>query len=102
MNEELISDDLVPNEGSVFQPALDEAVTLEINEEKAMFTGAALLRDEVLTWISTEVTLCDSIDNLDLQSNVPVEAQILAAQALKQRLIAIQARLIIGFEVHTR
>lgn len=102
MEELLISDDLSPNEGSVFQLQPDETLNAEIGEEKAMYTGAALLREEVMTWIEQEVTLCDSIDNLDLTSNVPLSAQILAAQSLKQRLQAIQSRLQAGFEVYTR
>jgi hypothetical protein len=92
----------MPVDGSVFIPEPDEAVEQEISEEKAMFTGAALLRDEVMTWITTEITLCDSIDNLDLDSSVPLDSQILAAKALKVRLLAIRDRLHAGFESYVR
>ena len=100
MEDPLITDDLAPNEGSVFQPTRDEELEQEISEEKAIFTGAALLREEIMRWIDSEITLCDSIDNLDLEAKTPLSAQVLAAQALKLRLQAIQSRLEAGFEQH--
>lgn len=86
MDEELLSDDLMPNEGSSFIPAPPDELTAEINAERAMVTGAAPLIDKLLEWFDDEISISDSIDGLDVEAGISLEAQVLARQLLKAKL----------------
>lgn len=91
-----VTDDLNPNEAgsSFFQPEADPIAVEEINEEKAMVTGAGrVLLDFVITWCDTEIEAADSIAGLDLESHVELAAQVKAQQLVKIKFQEARSRL---------
>jgi len=104
MNEEdiLLSDDLSPdNSGSVYQVPVDEVSAHEASEERAKVMQAAPLLDELLDWFTKQITALDSIDGLDLESNVPLTAQLMGRQVAKAALESSRTNLAVLKDEYT-
>ena len=83
---------LMPNDGSVFQPAPPEEVQKEIAEERAMIQSAAPLLDRIFTFIDEQIAQTSDIDSIDLDKD-DVRSQLMAQRMLKDRLYAVKSDL---------
>lgn len=81
----LLSDDLAPTDGSMFDVGefVDEGGVKEDEKVKRMVTGAGPLINLLLDWLNNDIASADSVDRLQLESKVPMEAQVLAAKQNK-------------------
>lgn len=102
MDDELLSDDLMPNEGSAFYPEVDEDLQQEENREKAMIQAAEPLMDDLLLWFQNQIDETDSVSKIDLTSKVSVEAQIQAQQIVKNKLMVMKVSLEILRTKHSK
>lgn len=93
MDDNLYSDDLMPNDSSVFELTTDDERVQETNEEKHLVQAAGPLLDTILGWFDDEIMLSNSIDGLDLESVIDIKAQVLARQILKAKLTGAKERL---------
>lgn len=105
MNEEELEtiDDLLPLDGEPFQMPVDEEVKAEENEESSMIKGAgSQLINEILAWFDGEIVDAETISNLDIQSKVPLDAQVMALKLLSTKLQRARANLASTMEAHLR
>lgn len=77
--------DLVPNEGQLFDPQLEEQRIAE-NIEKAHVLEAMPFLDGIVEWFDTQIAESKHIANLQLESSVPLSAQVLAWQVVEAKL----------------
>ena len=101
MNDDtLLSDDLMPTDGEIFSVAHDEDV--EESEERAMVLSSAPILDEIFEWFDTEIEFANDIYKLNVESKVPIEAQILARQEVKNWLMSSKSRLEVLRDAHIK
>lgn len=77
--------DLVPNEGMFFDPQLEEQRIAE-NVERAEVLEVLPFLQDVIDWFDREATQARDIANLELESNIPLSAQVLAWQTVQAKL----------------
>lgn len=74
--------DLIPNEGSFFIPEKDEAEQLELNKEKTEALQALPLLQDIISWFDKQADETNRMTNINHESKMPIESQILAYQLL--------------------
>lgn len=98
----LLSDDLLPVDGALIADQVHDERKDDESKEAGMVKTAAPMRDFIMGMFDGQIASCDSIDNLDLESGVPVESQLLALKVVKQRLIDSKNRINDLFEEHIK
>lgn len=80
--------DLVPNQGDAFSAALKvrEERKIETSKEKADTLAALKFIDKTLEWFDLQADEYDKINNLDVESKVPLESQIIANREVSKVL----------------
>lgn len=89
MNE---PDDMLPNDGGLMigdEPS-EEQEQEEMNE-RAMIVGAQPLLDVLFKWLQAYIDEAANVASINLESNVPVEAQVKAQQLIQAKLSLIQS-----------
>jgi hypothetical protein len=86
-------DDVYVNDGSSYDngeyyPQPDKDQVVAEREEAAVTSANYPIMGSVADWFAAAIKSCDSVDNIKLESKVPVEAQLLAYQHLKKLLSA--------------
>lgn len=85
--------DLLPNEGSFYAPSVPaERQEIENEELRVIRESLPVLKD-LSKWFSDQATEAEKLTNIDLESNVPAEAQIKAYQLLAELLRAKKGEL---------
>jgi len=79
--------DLLPREGELFGVAVEPDQKIVANKEKAHALEAMAFIQAEIEWADKQIDECDKISNLDTESTVPLESQVLAYQLLKDLLI---------------
>jgi hypothetical protein len=97
--ELMVSDDLTGSASSeLFQvlpdPKPEPEVQGQIQREKSMMLGAEPLLEEIFEWLDYEIAECDSIKNLDKESKVPLDSQLLGMEHSKGKLKRARANLV--------
>lgn len=93
MNEDILSDDLMPTDGGLVgqQP---EDVVEEVNAEQTMITSSAAVMDDLFAWFDESIAETADVSNIDVtQSTDLVVAQVLAQRIVKEMLQAQKERL---------
>lgn len=85
--------DLLPNEGSFFIPEIPEERTAAENEELRVIGESIPVLKDLTTWFEKQAKEAEKLTNIDLESTVPVEAQIKAYQLLSKLLKAKKGEL---------
>ena len=86
------STNLMPNDGSVFNPEPDESLQKELRAEEAMVKAGAPLMDHILAFLDEQIAQTSDIDSIDVGSNDLV-VQLKTQRMLKDRLVAVKADL---------
>lgn len=95
--------DLMPNDGSFFQPEPPEAQVTEKNELRAMMGGALALRDYISAAFDREIAETAQVHSIDLDmTDIELKARILALRYLEQSLREAKDHIEGLFEEHTR
>ncbi len=92
LNENQVSDDLIPNEGGsgIFQPQPSEEVVQEIESERSIVSVSFPIVDEIFKFIENEIQLTKDISSLNL--NGDIESEVMAQRKLKDKLEALKNR----------
>ncbi len=85
--------DLLPNEGTFYQPEIPEERQEVEQAEKSFLREALPVMDELLSWFDKQADECDRLSILDMESKVPVESQIIAYRELAKLLRAKKGEL---------
>lgn len=93
--------DLIPNEGRFFDPVLEEQIIAE-NKERAEALEVMPFLQNVIDWFDAEAKEARSVTNLQLESKVPLDAQVLAWQLLEAKLSAKKLELEAYIEQYKR
>ena len=98
----LVSDDLMPNDGEPFQVGdfVDEKAEEEDKVVKTMVTGAAPMINMLLDWLNADIKSSGDIENINVESKIPTDSQIIAAKQLKAKLKVIKGTLINMADAH--
>lgn len=94
MDDDILSDDLMPTDGSLIFPERDEERVKAENVEKAMIRGAGPLLEKIVGILDQEIARAGTIDGLDLSTGPDLTAQILAKQQLVELLTGVKSTLI--------
>ena len=78
--------DLLPNEGTFYQPEVPQERQEKEQSEKAFIREALPVMEELLSWFDKQADECDRLSVLDLESKTPVESQIIAYRELANLL----------------
>jgi hypothetical protein len=79
LQDDFESGDLLPNPAPLNLDPPEEQVLEEQTERGEMVTSAPII-DSLISWFDEQIDQARDIRKLDLESNVPLPAQILAAQ----------------------
>lgn len=85
--------DLLPNEGTFYQPQVPEERKEAETAEKAFIREALPVMEELLEWFDKQADECDRLSILDAESNIPLESQIIAYRELANLLRAKKGEL---------
>ena len=98
----LISDDLMPNDGEPFQVGdfVDEEAVEEDKIVKSMVTGAAPMINMLLDWLNADIKSSGDIEQINLESKIPTDSQIIAAKQIKAKLKVIKGTLLNMADAH--
>lgn len=78
--------DLVPNEGNLFGVPINQEREIENKKEKAKVLEVAEFIEAELAWCYAQKAEAEKLTNIDLESKVSVESQVMAYQMLAELL----------------
>lgn len=79
-------DDMYPNDGSFYQPVVPKEIEQANKEEQNVAKQSLPIIDEIVEWFDRQIQESEKLTNIDVESKVPVEAQIIALQELSRLL----------------
>jgi len=79
-------DDMYPNDGSFYQPIVPKEIEQANKEEQSIAKQSLPIIDEIVEWFDKQIQESEKLTNIDVESKVPVQAQIIALQELSRLL----------------
>lgn len=77
---------MYPNDGSFYQPVVPKEIEQANKEEQNVAKQSLPIIDEIVEWFDRQIQESEKLTNIDVESKVPVEAQIIALQELSRLL----------------
>lgn len=85
-------DDLMPNDGNVFNPEQNEDLQKELRAEEAMVKAGAPLLEHIVAFLDEQIAQTSDIDSIDTEAD-ELAVQLRVQRKLKDRLVAVKADL---------
>jgi hypothetical protein len=85
-------DDLMPNDGNVFNPEQNEDLQKELRAEEAMVKAGAPLLEHIVAFLDEQIAQTSDIDSIDTEAD-DLAVQLRVQCKLKDRLVAVKADL---------
>jgi putative heme iron utilization protein len=85
-------DDLMPNDGNVFNPEQNEDLQKELRAEEAMVKAGAPLLEHIVAFLDEQIAQTSDIDSIDTEAD-DLAVQLRVQRKLKDRLVAVKADL---------
>ena len=85
-------DDLMPNDGNVFNPEQNEDLQKELRAEEAMVKAGAPLLEHIVEFLDEQIAQTSDIDSIDTEAD-DLAVQLRVQRKLKDRLVAVKADL---------
>lgn len=85
-------DDLMPNDGNVFNPEQNEDLQKELRAEEAMVKACAPLLEHIFAFLDEQIAQTSDIDSIDTEAD-DLAVQLRVQRKLKDRLVAVKADL---------
>mgnify|MGYP006358625317 CR=1 FL=1 len=79
-------DDMYPNDGSFYQPVVPKEIEQANKEEQNVAKQSLPIIDEIVEWFDRQIQESEKLTNIDVESKIPVQAQIIALQELSRLL----------------
>lgn len=86
-------DDLMPNDGTFIGSGQTENTDQAEAEERAKIIGAQPLLKDIFEFIDAAIADADSVKNLQKESNVPLEAQVVGLDFYGRRMVLLKTAL---------
>lgn len=77
---------MYPNDGSFYQPIVPKEIEQANKEEQSIAKQSLPIIDEIVEWFDKQIQESEKLTNIDVESKVPVQAQIIALQELSRLL----------------
>lgn len=77
---------MYPNDGSFYQPIVPKEIEQANKEEQNVAKQSLPIIDEIVEWFDKQIQESEKLTNIDVESKVPVQAQIIALQELSRLL----------------
>lgn len=91
--EQYDADDMMPNDGTFINAAHTEDDDQAEAEERAKIVGAQPLLKELFEWIDLQIASADSLQNINLESKVPVDSQIQGMKLYGNQMVQLKTSL---------
>ena len=85
-------DDLMPNDGNVFNPEQNEDLQKELRAEEAMVKAGAPLLEHIVAFLDEQIAQTSDIYSIDTEAD-DLAVQLRVQRKLKDRLVAVKADL---------
>lgn len=85
-------DDLMLNDGNVFNPEQNEDLQKELRAEEAMVKAGAPLLEHIVAFLDEQIAQTSDIDSIDTEAD-DLAVQLRVQRKLKDRLVAVKADL---------
>lgn len=92
--------DLIPNEGSFYVPEVDEEDHLKASKERSEALEALPLLEDIIQWFDKQADETDRMSNINHESKMPIQSQVLAYQLLADLLLKKKGELQSIFEAY--
>lgn len=77
---------MYPNDGSFYQPVVPKEIEQANKEEQNVAKQSLPIIDEIVEWFDRQIQESEKLTNIDVESKIPVQAQIIALQELSRLL----------------
>ena len=94
-------DDLMPNDGNVFNPEQNEDLQKELRAEEAMVKAGAPLLEHIVAFLDEQIAQTSDIDSIDTEAD-DLAVQLRVQRKLKDRLVAVKADLNTLMDAHLK
>lgn len=78
--------DLLPNDGSFYKAGIPEDQAMANAKERSEALEVLPFLQDVIDWFAKQAVEAEKLTNLDLESQVPVESQVMAYKLLSELL----------------